>query len=465
MSRELLRALPKIDEILKLEECIDLINEFNRDIVVEELRNIISFYRKEILENKMHEIPLVLDSINLCRKKIVKYNKPNLKRVINATGVVLHTNLGRAILSEEAINNLIAVAKGYNNLEYNLITGERGSRYSHIESIITKITGAEAALVVNNNAAAIMLVLNSLCENKEVIVSRGQLVEIGGSFRIPEVMNFSKAKLVEVGTTNRTHNYDYENAINENTRAILKVHSSNFKIIGFTKEVDINTLCKIGEKNNVLVIEDIGSGILVDLNKYGLEKEPTVIESIKVGADIVTFSGDKMLGGPQAGIIVGKKIHIDKIKKNHLTRALRVDKFTLAALESTFKHYMSEEEAIKKIPTLAMMTLTKEELKARCLEFMSMLNKLDNSYSIKIEEGYSTVGGGSMPESELSTYLIKINSNNNISTEILEKELRENYVPIICRVNKGSICIDVRTLLEEDYEEIYKALKKIGEKV
>ncbi|MPQ44344.1 L-seryl-tRNA(Sec) selenium transferase [Clostridium tarantellae] len=464
MSRELLRTLPKIDELLKLSECNILINEFNRSFVIDELRKVINFYRKGILEDKVKKVPSLIECINVCRENLINNNELNLKPVINATGVVLHTNLGRALLSEDSVENLLKIARGYNNLEYNLVKGERGSRYSHIEDLIIKITGAESALIVNNNAAAIMLVLNSLCENKEVIVSRGQLVEIGGSFRIPEVMNFSKAKIIEVGTTNRTHNYDYENAINDDTGAILKVHSSNFKILGFTSEVDIETLCEIGKKNNTLIIEDIGSGVLIDLEKYGLEKEPTVLNSIKAGADIVTFSGDKMLGGPQAGIIVGKKVYIDKIKKNHLTRALRIDKFTLAALESTFKHYLNEEEAIEKVPTLKMMTANKNELKLKCEELMVILKGLSSIYNIKVEEGVSTVGGGAMPESELPTYLIKINSNK-ISSDKLEKALRANKVPIICRIIRNNICIDVRTLLKEDYIEIYEALKKIGENI
>ena len=264
------------------------------------------------------------------------------------------------------MENVITVAGSYNNLEYDIESGKRGSRYSHIEEIIKKVTGAEAAMVVNNNAAAIMLVLDTLAKEKEVIVSRGELVEIGGSFRIPEVMKFSGARLVEIGTTNRTHLYDYENNITENTGVLLKVHTSNFKILGFTEGVSLEELVELGEKHEIPVVEDIGSGVLIDFTKYGFTYEPTVQESIKKGIDVVTFSGDKMLGGPQAGIIVGKKKYIDKMKKNQLTRALRVDKMTLAALEGTLKYYIDEKEAVDNIPSLNMILMPKEEVKKKC---------------------------------------------------------------------------------------------------
>ncbi len=273
---------------------------------------------------------------------------------------MIHTNLGRSLLAKEAIENVIKVSENYSNLEYDLKQGKRGSRYSHVEELIKKVTGAEAAMVVNNNAAAVMLALNTLCEEKEAIVSRGQLVEIGGSFRVPDVMKFSRAHLVEVGTTNRTHLYDYENNINENTGVLLKVHTSNFKIMGFTEEVSSEEMVQLGEKYKLPVMEDIGSGTLVDFSKYGFTYEPTVQSSLEKGVDVVTFSGDKMLGGPQAGIIVGKKKYIDKMKKNQLTRALRIDKMTLAALEGTLKYYIDEKEAIENIPTLNMILSSKE---------------------------------------------------------------------------------------------------------
>jgi L-seryl-tRNA(Ser) seleniumtransferase len=338
-NKEILRKLPKMDELLKEKVVIDSLKTVMRPIVIEALRETLDEFRNGILTDYISEFT-TSDLLEHFSKLVYKKNSPNLKKVINATGVILHTNLGRALLSEEAVKNVAYCANNYSNLEYDLENGERGSRYSHIEELLKKITGAEAAMVVNNNAAAVLLVLNTLCSNKEAIVSRGQLVEIGGSFRIPEVMNYSNATLVEVGTTNRTHLYDYENNINENTGVLLKVHTSNFKIMGFTEEVPLEELVNLGKEKLVPVVEDIGSGVLIDFSKFGFSYEPTVQESIKKGVDIVTFSGDKMLGGPQAGIIVGNKFFIDKIKSNQLTRALRIDKLTLAALEGTLKYYL-----------------------------------------------------------------------------------------------------------------------------
>lgn len=462
MSKELLRALPKVDELLKEENIIFLVNKYNRSNVVDRIRETLDYYRKEILSGERAISPSLDEVINKCSEKLEEKSKLNLRRVVNGTGVVIHTNLGRSVLSREATEAIVSVASHYNNLEYDIDNGARGSRYSHIEDIIKEVTGAEAALVVNNNAAAIMVTINSLCENKEVIVSRGELVEIGGSFRVPDVINFSKATLKEVGTTNKTHLYDYENAITEETVAFLKVHSSNFKIVGFTKSVSVAELVPLGKKHKILIIEDIGSGSLIDLNKFGLEKEPTVKESLEDGADIVTFSGDKMLGGPQAGIIVGKKKYIDKIKKNQLTRALRVDKFTLAALEVTLKQYLQAEVALKNIPTLRMLTANGEELKVKSEELRKLLLECNNIFDVSVEKGESTVGGGAMPDSKLDTYLVKIKSSC-ITEDNLEKRLRENSIPIISRIIKGEVCLDVRTLLEGDFEIIYSALKEIGE--
>lgn len=462
MTKELLRALPKMDEILDLFN-EDFLNENGRDSVLNNLRDIIDENRKAILKGEADYALTKEEAKSICENRLFKKRERNLKRVINGTGVVIHTNLGRSLLSREAADAVSLAALNYSNLEYDLETGNRGSRYSHIEGILKDITGAEAALVVNNNAAAIMLVLNSLCEDKEVIVSRGELVEIGGSFRIPEVMNFSRSKLVEVGTTNRTHLYDYENAITENTGAFLKVHSSNFKIVGFTKSVGICELCDMAKDKDIPVIEDIGSGVLIDLSKYGLEKENTVIDSLKSGVDVLTFSGDKMLGASQAGIIVGKKKFIDKIKKNQLTRALRVDKFTLAALEITLKHYLNEKEAICKIPTLNMMTLSLEKIKEKATRLYNDLESLNKIYEFSIEEGESTVGGGSMPDSKLHTYLLKIDPYK-IDEVTLEKGLRGYKTPIITRIFRGAVYIDLRTILEDDYKVIFDALSEIGEK-
>ncbi|GIM29227.1 L-seryl-tRNA(Sec) selenium transferase [Clostridium polyendosporum] len=463
MNNELLRTLTKVDEMMNHTDIVTLLRNNSRKLVLDCVREAINYYRNAILEEKVKENVSIKTISNKTIEILERKKTLNLKRVVNGAGIVIHTNLGRSILSNNAIENMINVSKYYNNLEYDLEKGKRGSRYAHIEELIKSITGAEGALVVNNNAAAVLLVLNTLCEGKEAVVSRGQLVEIGGSFRIPEVMKFSGAKLVEVGTTNRTHLYDYRDNISENTGVFLKVHTSNFKILGFTEDVKLEDLVVLGGKNNIPVVEDIGSGVLVDLSKYGLSYEPTVQESIKKGADIVTFSGDKMLGGPQVGFIIGKKEYIDKIKKNQLTRALRVDKFTLAALEGTLRHYLDEEEAVKHIPTLNMMILTEEELKRKAKRLKRKLSSLKNIFSVSIKEDNSMVGGGSMPATCMKTYVININSSI-FSEKQIEEGFRKYKIPIITRVYSGSVLIDVRTLLEEDYNVIYDALKEMGER-
>ncbi len=459
MNKELLRKLPKIDELLKLQSVNKLIEENSRSIVLESLREAIEFYRNGILKGNIDSLNTeqVLDfAVHTLESK----NKMHLERVINATGTVIHTNLGRSLLGKKAIENVITVAGSYNNLEYDIESGKRGSRYSHIEEIIKKVTGAEAAMVVNNNAAAIMLVLDTLAKEKEVIVSRGELVEIGGSFRIPEVMKFSGAKLVEIGTTNRTHLYDYENNIRENTGVLLKVHTSNFKVLGFTEGVSLEQLVELGEKHEIPVVEDIGSGVLIDFGKYGFTYEPTVQDSIKKGIDVVTFSGDKMLGGPQAGIIVGKKKYIDRMKKNQLTRALRVDKMTLAALEGTLKYYIDEKEAIDNIPSLNMILMPKEEVKKKCILLKRKLQSKTKDFKFYIDKGESMVGGGSMPTEKIETYVVKVTSEK-FSPEDMERKLRLGETPLIARVYNDELVLDGRTLFKEDFDEIVQCFKAI----
>lgn len=459
MNKELLRALPKIDELLK-EQLIQIkIDNNPRALVVDSLREAIEYYRQGILSGRIHNLEKE-DVLNYALNVIEKNSKPNLRKVINATGTVIHTNLGRSLLSEEAIDNVLNIAGNYNNLEYDIENGKRGSRYSHIEELIKKTTGAEAAMVVNNNAAAIMLVLDTLCKDKEAIVSRGQLVEIGGSFRVPEVMKFSGAKLVEVGTTNRTHLYDYENNINENTGVLLKIHTSNFKIYGFTEEVSLNELVSLGNKRNVPVVEDIGSGVLIDFSKYGFTYEPTVQESIKAGVDIVTFSGDKMLGGPQAGIIAGKKKYVDLMKKNQLTRALRIDKMTLAALEGTLKCYLDEKEAIKNIPSLNMILSSKEDIKKKAIKLKKKLHNKIKEFSFEISEDYSMVGGGSMPTEKIPTFIIKVKSNK-FSPQELENRLRLGQFSIICRIFNNELILDPRTIFEKDFDNVVKVFESL----
>ncbi|KYH34504.1 L-seryl-tRNA(Sec) selenium transferase [Clostridium tepidiprofundi DSM 19306] len=463
MNKELLRRLPKVDELLNQEKIKKYLNITMRNIIVDSIRETICNYRNMIIKGRIDAFTNE-DIINSVIMTIEEKDEFRLRKVINATGTVIHTNMGRSLLSKGAVERVIDVVENYNNLEYDINKGKRGLRYSHIEEIITKITGAEAAMVVNNNASAVMLVLSTLCYEKEAIVSRGQLVEIGGSFRVPEVMKLSGAKLVEVGTTNRTHLFDYENNISEDTGVLLKVHTSNYKILGFTEEVPLDELVELGKEHNIPVIEDIGSGVLVDFSKYGFAYEPTVQESIKKGVDVVTFSGDKMLGGPQAGIIVGKKKYIDKMKKNQLTRALRIDKMTLAALEGTLKYYLDEEEAIKNIPTLSMILADKDDIMKKAQKLKEMLEKSLRNYDFNISADFSMVGGGSMPTEKVDTYVIRIKSKK-IATEKLEYLLRMNKIPIIVRVCNDEIILDLRTIFEKDFNTILDAFQNAESKL
>jgi len=467
IKQKILSGIPSVDELLKLEEIQGLLFRYPRSIVVDSIRMYLGEYRKLVLSQSEEELMqqalgnqvLISGIIALVEKNMS--NK--LVNVINATGVVLHTNLGRAVLSEKAKESLWSITCRYSNLEFELESGSRGSRYSHIEELICKLTGAEAAMAVNNNAAAVMLVLSTMAKDREVVVSRGQLVEIGGSFRVPDVMSQSGAVLREVGTTNKTHIWDYENAVNENTAALMKVHTSNYRIMGFTKEVESEEMVELGKKLNLPVIEDLGSGVLLDLQQYGLPYEPTVQSAVKAGMDVVTFSGDKMLGGPQAGIIVGKKQYIEKMRRNPLTRAFRIDKLTLAALEATLKLYLDEETAIKEIPVLNMLTMGKDDLNKRSKKlYNKLMRRLGNKASISIMDDFSEVGGGSMPMHKLPTKVLSI-AVDGLSADRLEKALRGYKTPIVARINKERLLIDVRTIFEEDMDIIAEALQYIVE--
>ncbi|MDF2953493.1 MAG: Seryl-tRNA selenium transferase [Thermodesulfobacterium sp.] len=396
---------------------------------------------------------------DLMKKVFNEYETPSLKRVINATGVVIHTNLGRSPLSEKAIEEIVKVAKYYSNLEFDLKEGKRGSRYVHVEEILKEITQAEGVLVVNNNAAAVLISLNTLAYGKEVIVSRGELVEIGGSFRIPEVMKWAGCTLKEVGTTNKTHLFDYENAITENTAMLLKVHRSNFEIVGFTKEVSLEDLVNLGKRFGIPVMKDLGSGCFVDFSEYGMKKELTVQEVLKAGVDIVTFSGDKLLGGPQAGIILGKKELIEKIKKNPLNRALRIDKLTLAGLEATLRLYRDKALAIEHIPVLKMIFTPKQKLHKKAKYLLRKLKELKlRNFNFKVVETINKTGGGALPTLDLISYAVAVESK--FSPQAIQKTLRENDPPIITRIDEDKLLIDVRCLFDKDYEEIIKAFKK-----
>lgn len=449
----LFRNIPKVDVLLEKAEIINLIEKYHRDVVVDAIREEIDKLRNFIKENDdmsliEEKINHLVENIALNVKKVYSYN---LRKVINGTGTILHTNLGRAIISKKHADYLSEVVTSYSNLEYNLEEGKRGERYSHFEKLICKITGAESAMAVNNNAAAVMLVLSSMAENKEVIVSRGELVEVGGKFRIPDVMKSSKADLVEIGTTNKTHLEDYEDAITENTGAFLKVHTSNFKILGFTESVSIDELCKLGKDKDIPVIEDIGSGVLVDLSKFGLEYEPTVQDSIKAGVDIVSFSGDKLLGGPQAGIIVGKKKYIDKMKKNPLTRAFRIDKFTATILEMIFHEYLNEEDAIKNIPVLSLITKDIKEIKESANNLYEKLNDIKDVAYVEVEDTLSQIGGGSLPAERIKSKCVTI-LPKNISTSALEERLRLGENPVVGRISEDKLILDMRTVLEDEID-------------
>ncbi|WP_455060805.1 L-seryl-tRNA(Sec) selenium transferase [Parvimonas micra] len=460
----LYKMIPKVDQILDNKVIKDLLDKNSKNLVMESIHeeldnirnNISNGYDKNIISNKIENL---IDNIkdNLMNKKTF-----SLRNVVNASGVVIHTNLGRSVLNNEIFENIKKVSIGYSNLEYNLEKGERGSRYSHLSEIIKKITGAEDCMVVNNNAAAVMLILSTIAKGKNVITSRSELVEIGGSFRIPDVCRESGAELKEIGTTNKTHLKDYENAIDENTAALFKVHQSNFKILGFTEAVSSFELKSLKEKYNIPIIEDLGSGVLIDLSKYGLSHEPTVQECIKNGVDIVSFSGDKLLGGVQAGIIVGKKEYIEKMKKNQLTRALRVDKFTLSALEAVFSYYIDEELAISKIPTLNMLTIKIEKLYDKAQKLIEYLGE-NNEFSYAIIDIDSEVGAGSLPTQKLPSKAIKVISKSFTENE-LEEKLRSNRIPIITRIYKGNLIFDVRTIFENEFCIIKDALNSlIGE--
>jgi L-seryl-tRNA(Ser) seleniumtransferase len=403
-------------------------------------------------------LPTLEASVDQAAAMIGELDSYRLKRLINATGVILHTNLGRAPLCREALERIVEVAGGYSNLEYNLQEGKRGLRYDHVRQLLCALAGAEDALVVNNNAAAVLLVLNSLAEGREAIVSRGELIEIGGEFRIPEVMEKSGARLKEVGTTNRTRLADYERAIGPETGLFLKVHTSNFRIVGFTEEADLASLVALGKKHGLTVMDDLGSGCFIELDRYGLEREPTVRDCLSTGVDVVTFSGDKLLGGPQAGIILGKGEILERIRRNPLNRALRIDKLTLAALEATLVKYLRPEEALADIRILRALTEPLEAVRKRAKRLAAILRRaLPEGVSVALVDGVSMAGGGSLPAKEIPTVLIRIRAKA-LSAAVVEERLRRREEPVIVRVADESILLDPRTLDPEEFPSLRDAL-------
>ena len=461
----LLRGLPKIDEVMLSLGKKGAFARTPKYIVKSICRSVVEELRQEILNKLMDvkgmRLPTAGEVVDKVMQIIGGLHQYRLRKVVNATGVILHTNLGRAPLCADALKRLMEIAGGYSNLEYDLGKGERGFRYDHVQKILCELSGAEDALVVNNNAAAVLLALNTLAEGKQVIVSRGELVEIGGEFRIPEVMEKSGAYLSEVGTTNRTRLKDYEKAIGPDTALILKVHTSNFRIIGFTEDTDLASLVALGKNYGIPVMYDLGSGCLAELDRYGLEREPTVRDVLATGVGVVTFSGDKLLGGPQAGVILGQKEILQIIKKNPLNRALRIDKLTLAALEATLMQYLQPEMAVKRLRVLMALTEKLADVTKRAKKLLSMLRKEHlEGLAISVKKGFSMSGGGSLPGQEIPTMLLSIVSTR-MSPSSLEECLRQLDVPIIARISEDEVLFDLRTIEEGEFPYIRDGLKKI----
>ncbi len=454
MATNQLRALPSVDALLQEHTLRELAQRYGHALVVDACREALDAARATIRTGGEAPMPALLIDDAIAR--VERAARPSLRPVINATGVIIHTNLGRAPLSEDTLAAMRTAAQGYSNLEYDLETGERGSRYVHAETFIQRLTGAPAALVVNNNAAAVMLALATLAHGREVIISRGQLVEIGGGFRVPDVMRQSGALLVEVGTTNRTRIQDYSSAITERTAMLLRVHPSNFRIVGFTEQATLEEMVGLGRARGLAVVDDLGSGALLDTSAYGLAHEPMPHESLAAGATLVSVSGDKLLGGPQAGIIMGTQEAVEKLKRHPLTRALRVDKVTLAGLQATLLHYI-KGEAEKKVPIWMMIATKPKDLEARASKWTERLRaaRLDTS----VVDAESTVGGGSLPGETLPTRAVAIAVP---SPDEFATRLRENNPPIIARIEEDRVVLDPRTVLPKEDDTLLAGIERVA---
>lgn len=447
MSQRELRKLPSVDKLLQEPTVATARAQYGHELTAQAVREVLNDARQAILKDDQ-PCPDLAVLARAVLGHLAALTRPTLRPVINASGVIVHTNLGRAPLSEEARSAMATAGHGYSNLEYDLEAGRRGSRYVHAVDLLRRLTGAEDALVVNNNAAAVLLCLMALARDREVIISRGQLVEIGGGFRIPDVLATSGARLVEVGTTNRTHLRDYESAINTNTAALLRVHTSNFRQIGFTAEVSLPELVALGRQYNLPVIDDLGSGTLLDTTQFGLAYEPRVQDSLEAGATLVTFSGDKLLGGPQAGLIVGQRDAVAQLRRHPLARAVRVDKTTLAGLAVTLTHYL-QGQAVEKIPVWRMIAVDPEHLQARADRWAEQLAA--DGVTAAVWPGESTVGGGSLPGETLPTYLLAL---PGLPAQQLAARLRQGDPPVVGRVVRDALCCDPRTVLPEEDEAL-----------
>lgn len=459
MNKELYKQIPQLQKLLELELVKELCAEYSRQETVEALRAALEDIRHEIATTSDPSLPDFTGQVFLdhVRAAIESNRARSLRGVINATGIVLHTNLGRAPMAEDTIAAIREASLGYSNLEYDLASGKRGSRYMHIEEALTRITGAEAAVVVNNCAAAVLVSLNTLAKDREVLVSRGELIEIGGGFRMPDVIGATGAVMREVGTTNKTHLTDYENAISDNTAVILRNHCSNYKIVGFTRSPTTPELVNLAHSRGLYMVEDLGSGALVDLERFGIEGERSVQKVLADGMDLVLFSGDKLMGGPQAGIIVGGSAPIALIKKNPLLRAMRIDKLSLAALEATLVHYLDADQATARVPVLSMISATRDDLEKRASSWLERLNS-NAGISAKLAEDTGYIGGGSAPMNELAGCIIKLTFDDT-SPEKVSRKLRQQTPPVVARVADDALILDLRTVFPRQEEGLISAVE------
>lgn len=457
-TQQLMRRVPSVDSVLREPELERLAAEHGRKLVADSVREAIDEVRQQLAAQAIPDADdaAVRDRVLAAAKqRIAAVARPHYRRAVNATGIILHTGLGRAVLAAKAIEQVQATLQGYSLLQVDRATGKRSRRDEQIEWLLQRLTGAEAATVVNNNAAATAIVLNTVAKGKEVIVSRGQLVEIGGSFRLPEVMAFSGAKLVEVGTTNKTHARDYENAITENTAAILRVHPSNYKIQGFSSEVPLDTLVEIAHRHNLVMIDDVGAGALIDFSQFGFEPEPTLPDSVRTGADIITSSADKLIGASQGGIILGRKALIEKVRKNQFARIVRVGKLTMAVLEATLKLFLDETVALREVPTLKMLQRSAEQIREHAERLAAALR--EQNVHVATISGFSQMGSGSLPAQNLPTTLVAITAQG-LGAEALAQRLRLHDTPVLARIQNEQVLLDPRTLRTGDDAIVIEAV-------